>query len=139
MRVKGKVYKMDVRPAMMYSLEVVAPTQRQEAGLKILRFSVGVTRNDKIRNEHTRGTAQVERIRDKVREAGLRWFGHAQLRDDGNIGQRVFKMELPNRRKRGKPQRRFMEVVKEDMQSIGWTEYAWDRVKWKQMSNSGNF
>lgn len=37
-RVKGKVYKMDVRPAMMCSLEVVAPTQRQEAALKILRF-----------------------------------------------------------------------------------------------------
>ena len=30
-RVKGKVYKVAVRPAMLYGLETVAPTKRQEA------------------------------------------------------------------------------------------------------------
>ena len=54
-RVKGKVYKMVVRPAMLYSLEAVALTKRQEAELevaelKMLRFSLGVTRMDRIRN-----------------------------------------------------------------------------------------
>ena len=57
-RVKGKVYKVAVRPAMLYNygLETVALTKRQEAEmeveeLKMLRFSLGVTRMDKIRNE----------------------------------------------------------------------------------------
>ena len=41
---------MAVRPAMMYGLEAVALTKRQEAEmevaeLKILRFSLGVTRS----------------------------------------------------------------------------------------------
>ena len=45
-RVKGKVYKVAVRPAMMYGLETVALTKRQEAEmevaeLKMLRFSLG--------------------------------------------------------------------------------------------------
>ena len=54
-RVKGKVYKMVVRPAMLYGLEAVALTKRQEAELevaelKMLRFSLGVMRMDSIRN-----------------------------------------------------------------------------------------
>ena len=39
-RVKGKVYKVAVRPAMFYGLQTVAE-------LKMLRFSLRVTRMDK--------------------------------------------------------------------------------------------
>ncbi|XP_061622279.1 uncharacterized protein LOC133474503, partial [Phyllopteryx taeniolatus] len=53
-RMKGKVYKTVVRPAMMYGLETVALKTKQEAELevaemKMLRFALGVTRLDKIR------------------------------------------------------------------------------------------
>ena len=80
---KGKVYKMVVRPAMLYGLETVPLTKKQEAELavaelKMLRFSLGVTRMDKIKNDFIRGTAQVREIGDKVREARLRWCGHVQ-------------------------------------------------------------
>ena len=52
----GQVYKVAVRPAMFYGLETEALAKRQEAEmevaeLKMLRFSFGVTRIDKIRNE----------------------------------------------------------------------------------------
>ncbi|MCJ8744040.1 hypothetical protein PDJAM_G00101730 [Pangasius djambal] len=82
-RIKGKVYKTVVRAAMLYGLETVALRKRQEAELevaelKMLRFSLGVTRLDRIRNEYIRGTAHVRRLGDKVREARLRWFGHVQ-------------------------------------------------------------
>ena len=55
-RVKGKVYRVAVRPAILYGLETVAPTKRQEAEmevaeLKMLRFS----RMDKIRNGTSEG------------------------------------------------------------------------------------
>ncbi|KAK3531160.1 hypothetical protein QTP70_013256 [Hemibagrus guttatus] len=52
----------------------------------MLRFSLGVTRLDRIRNEYIRGTAHVGRLGDKVREARLRWFGHVQRRESENIG-----------------------------------------------------
>ncbi|KAK3570787.1 hypothetical protein QTP86_025428 [Hemibagrus guttatus] len=85
-RIKGKVYKTVVRPAMLYGLETVSLRKRQEselevAELKMLRFSLGVTRLDRIRNEYIRGTAHVGRLGDKVREARLRWFGHVQRRE----------------------------------------------------------
>ncbi|KAK3574278.1 hypothetical protein QTP86_004369 [Hemibagrus guttatus] len=86
-RIKGKVYRTVVRPAMLYGLETVSLRKRQEselevAELKMLRFSLGVTRLDRIRNEYIRGTAHVGRLGDKVREARLRWFGHVQRRDN---------------------------------------------------------
>ncbi|XP_039613886.1 uncharacterized protein LOC120532039, partial [Polypterus senegalus] len=82
-RVKGKVYRTVVRPAMLYGLEMVALTRKQEtelevAELKILRFTLGVTRMNRIRNEYIRGSAQVGRLGDKVREARLHSFGHVQ-------------------------------------------------------------
>ena len=54
-RVKGTVYKTVVRPAMLYGLEAVALTKSQKAELvvaelKMLRFSLGVMRMDRIRN-----------------------------------------------------------------------------------------
>ena len=52
-RVKGKVYRVAVRPAMLNGLETVALTKRQQADVKMLQFSLGVTRMDKIRNEYT--------------------------------------------------------------------------------------
>ncbi|KAK3548490.1 hypothetical protein QTP70_013323 [Hemibagrus guttatus] len=57
--------------------ETVSLRKRQEselkvAELKMLRFSLGVTRLDRIRNKFIRGTAHVGRLGDKVRETRLR-------------------------------------------------------------------
>ncbi|KAK3569771.1 hypothetical protein QTP86_004190 [Hemibagrus guttatus] len=109
-RIQGKVYRTVVRAAMLYGLETVSLRKRQEselevAELKMLRFSLGVTRLDRIRNEYIRGTAHVGRLGDKVREARLRWFGHVQRRESEYIGRRMLDMELPGRRQRGRPKR----------------------------------
>ena len=54
-KVKGKMYKSAVRPAMFYGMETVAVTERQMgkmevAELKMVRLALGVTRKDKIKN-----------------------------------------------------------------------------------------
>ena len=51
-KVKGKMYKSVVRPAMLYEMETVAVTERQVekmevAELKIARWALGVRRKDK--------------------------------------------------------------------------------------------
>ena len=76
-RVKGKVYSSVVRPAMVYGLETVAVTKKQVeemevAEMKMLRFAMGVTRKDKIRNKHIRSTIKVEWLGMKMREGRLR-------------------------------------------------------------------
>ena len=143
-RVKEKVYRVAVRPAMLYGLETVTLTKRQEAEmevaeLKMLRFSLGVTRMDKIRNEYIRGTAQVGKFGEKTREARLRWYGHLRRKDDGYIKRRMLRMELPGKRKRGRPKRRFMDVVKEDMAEVEVTEEdTVDRNNWRRKIHCGD-
>ena len=94
---------------MLCGLETVALTKRQEADmevaeLKMLRLSlVGVTRMDEIRNEYIRRTTQVGMFGEKTREARLRWYGHLRRKDDGYIGRRMLRMELPGKRKWGRP------------------------------------
>ena len=66
-KVKGKMYKSVVRPTILYGMETVAETERQMgkmevAELKTVRWVLGVTRKDKIRNEYVRGTNNLLRI-----------------------------------------------------------------------------
>ncbi|KAK3543565.1 hypothetical protein QTP70_023903 [Hemibagrus guttatus] len=143
-RIKGKVYRTVVRPAMLYGLETVSLRKRQEselevAELKMLKFSLRVTRLDRIRNEFIRGTAHVGRLGDKVREARLRWFGHVQRRESEYIGRRMLDMELPGRRQRGRPKRRYMDGINEDMKLVGASvEDAEDRDRWREMIRCGD-
>ena len=123
-RVKGKVYSSVVRPAMVYGLETVAVTKKQVeemevAEMKMLRFTMGVTKKDKIRNEHIRSTVKVERLGMKMRESRLRWYGDVMRRDQEYVGRKIMEMELPGKRRRGRPKRRFLDVVKEDMKEVG--------------------
>ena len=123
-RVKGKVYSSVVRPAMVYGLETVAVTKKQVqemevAEMKMLRFAMGVTRKDKIKNEHIRNTVKVERLEMKMREGRLRWYGHVMRRDEEYVERKMIKMELPGKKKRGRPKRRFLDVVKEDVEEVG--------------------
>ncbi|KAK3562743.1 hypothetical protein QTP86_006522, partial [Hemibagrus guttatus] len=118
-RIKGKVYRTVVRVAMLYGLETVSLRKRQEselevAELKMLRFSLGVTRLDRIRNEYIRGTAHVGRLGDKVRETRLRWFGHVQRRETSREhgwlareerARRFYEKHLEERRKKLEEQR----------------------------------
>ena len=85
------------------------------AEMKMLRFAIGVTRKDKTRNEYIRGTVKVERLGMKMREGRLRWYGHVMRRNQDYVGRKMMEMELPGKMKRGRPKRRFLDVVKEDM------------------------
>ncbi|KAI5622211.1 hypothetical protein C0J50_18273 [Silurus asotus] len=133
-----------MREAAKKVLETVALSKRQEmelkvAELKMLRFLLGVTRMDRIRNEFIRGTAHVGCFGDTVRKARLRWFGHVQRRDMNYIGRRMLRMDLQGRRKRGRPRWRFMDVVREDMQVVGVKEAdVEDRVVWRRMIRCGD-
>ena len=58
---------------------------------------------------------------------------------DGYIGRRMLRMELPGKRKRGRPKRRFMDVVKEDMAEVEVTEEdTVDRRNWRKKIRCGD-
>ena len=55
------------------------------------------------------------------------------MKDYGYIGRRMLRMELSGKRKRRRPKRRFMDVVKEDMAEVEVTEEdTEDRNNWRR-------
>ena len=49
----------------------------------------------------------------------LRWYGYVMRRDQEYVEKKMMEMELPGKRRRGRPKRRFLDVVKEDMGEVG--------------------
>ena len=85
---KGKVNRTVVRPAMLYGAETSATTKRHEArievnAMRMLRWMCGVTRKEKIRDEHIRGTRKVAQTSKKITERRLKWYGHDSRDEEG--------------------------------------------------------
>ncbi|KAL1450513.1 hypothetical protein WDU94_002867 [Cyamophila willieti] len=96
LKMKGKVYKTVKR------LEV--------AEMRMLRWSCGVTRLDRIRNEVIRNKMKVTEVSKKIQERRLQWHGHVERRDENYIGKRVERMVV-----RGRPKKRWKNCVNQDL------------------------
>ena len=55
-------------------------------------------------------------------------------RDQDYVGRKMIEMELPGKRKRGRPKRRFLNLMKEDMREVDAKETdVEDRTVWRKM------
>ena len=102
-KIKGRLYKVMVRPAMLYGMEAVAVTKAQErkmevAEMKMLRFSIGKTRLDRIRNEEVRRSLGVVELGHQLRETRMRWLGHITRREETYVGKRMRQMVVGKRK-----------------------------------------
>ena len=81
----------------------------------------------------------ILRLGMKMREGRLRWYGHVMRRDQEYVGRKMMEMELPGKRRRGRPKRRFLDVVKEDIKEVGVKEMdIEDRKMWRMMIRCGH-
>ena len=51
----------------------------------------------------------------KVQESRLKWYGHVLRREDEYVGKGVMAMEVPGKRRRGRPKRRWMDTIRNDL------------------------
>ena len=82
---KGKVYRMVVRPVVLYGSECwpIKNTQVQKlmvAEMKMIRWMCGYMILDRIRNRAITHFVKVAPIEKKMRESRLRWFDHVNRR-----------------------------------------------------------
>ncbi|KAL0831522.1 hypothetical protein ABMA28_002316 [Loxostege sticticalis] len=137
-RTKGKVYKTAVRPAMLYGSETWATkrthTQKlHTAEMRMLRWSVGVTMKDKVRNEHIRGSLKIAPIADKMVEARLRWYGHVIRRPEDYVVKKCLSYAT-QKRQRGRPLATWLTTVQKDMKNMSLTvDDTENRTKWRRM------
>ncbi|XP_047475994.1 uncharacterized protein LOC125029859 [Penaeus chinensis] len=76
-KLKGRLFKTMVRPAMLYGMEAVAVTKGQErkmeaAEMRMLRFSLGKTRLDRVRNSTIIETVGAGELEKKLGECRLK-------------------------------------------------------------------
>ena len=75
----------------------------------------------------------------KMREGMLRWYGHVMRRDQEYVGRKMMEMELPGKRRRGRPKSKFVDVVKKDMREVGAKKTdVEDRRMWRNIIRCGH-
>ena len=84
-KLKGKVHQTVVRPVMLYGAKLWAPRKSDMDYLKVsemrmMRWCLGKTRKDRVRNDWIKHQLQVMPIEEQVNTARLRWFGHVLRR-----------------------------------------------------------
>ena len=73
-------------------------------------------------------------ISKKVQESRLKWYGHVSRREEEYVGKRVLGMEVPGKRRRGRPKRRWKDSIRNDLSERGLSEEdAQDRPRWRRL------
>jgi hypothetical protein len=83
LKLKGKLYRTAIRPAMLYGTECWSTKRRHiqqlsVAEMRMLRWICGNTRSDRVQNDDIRERLGVTPVEEKLVQHHLRWFGHIQ-------------------------------------------------------------
>ena len=80
----------------------------------------------------------VDDLEEHLKQKKLRWFGHIARRDEEVEIKKVFDLKIEGRRKRGRPVKRWIDVVQEDMKKGGVVQQdAGDREGWRRRAVKG--
>ncbi|MFS7997302.1 putative RNA-directed DNA polymerase [Helianthus anomalus] len=137
-KLKGKFYRVAIRPAMLYGTECwaikeVQARKMEVAEMRMLRWMCGHTRLDRIRNDVFREMLEVSSISDKIKEGRLRWFGHVKRRQTTEPVRVVETLGVEGRRSRGRPKITWDERVRQDLQKLHLSEsMVHDRSSWRR-------
>ncbi|XP_070034932.1 uncharacterized protein [Nicotiana tomentosiformis] len=111
LRLKGKFYRVVVRPAMLYGAECWPVKNSYVQKMRVvemrkLRWMCGCTRRDRIKNKAIRDRVGIASVEDKVRESRLRWFRHVKRRSIDAPVRRCERLAMERlRRGRGRPKK----------------------------------
>ncbi|KAJ8737028.1 hypothetical protein PYW07_000299 [Mythimna separata] len=85
------------------------------------------------------GSVGVRDVGKKLQECRLRWYGHIMRRPMEYVGRRHMNMAVLGARFRGRPRKRWLDVVKSDMRANGLTKKdVEDRAKWRKVSQKAD-
>ena len=119
-KLKDKVFKTIIRPAMTYDSECWAVKKKDEnklnsAEMRMLRWARGKTRLDHIRNEDIRKEAGVKPVETFLENKRLKWFGHCLRGERNHICAKSLRLEVSGRGNRGRPKKRWRDNIQGDM------------------------
>ena len=72
---------------------------------------------DMIESTVTASRVGVDNLEEHLRQKRLRWFGHIVRRNEEVEIKKVLELKIEGWRKRGRPVKRWIDVVEEDMRN----------------------
>ena len=145
---KVNVYKACVISTLLYGSESWTMCAHQEKWLnafhmRCLRRILGITWRDKVTNKVVLEKAGIPSLYTLLKQRRMRLLGHVTRMKDGRIPKDLLYGELAiGKRPTGRPQLRFNDVCKRDLQALGihtdsWAVTAIDRDAWRHTVKLG--
>ena len=109
LKLKDKIYKTIVKPAMIYGSECWAvqknDTQKlHTTEMRMLRWARGKTKKDHIKNEDIWREANVEPMTTFLRKKRLRLYGHVLRKEGEDTTKKMLNMQVQGKRRREEAQ-----------------------------------
>ena len=105
---------------------------------RILRMICRVMLKDMVESTVIALRVGVDDLEEHLRQKRLRWFGHIVRRDEEVEIKKVLVLKIDGCRKRGRPVKRWIDVVEEDMKKRGVVQQdAGDRDCWGRRAVKG--
>ena len=145
---KVKVYNACVLSTLLYGSEAWTLYSSQERKLhtfymRCLRRLLGITWQDRIRNEDILERAGARSMGCILKQKRLRWLGHICRMEDGRIPKDLLFGELASgARPTGRPSLRFKDICKRDLKDCNidpanLQTTTSDRNKWRLLTKQG--
>nr|CAH7760928.1 unnamed protein product [Callosobruchus chinensis] len=144
---KMRVYSTVIRASVLYGSELWILNRNNAAKLeiwerKILRRILGGVRQEdgqwrRRTNMEVMDIYQRPSITQVVRAQRVRWLGHVYRMAPERITRKALLEGYGGKRNRGRPRRKWLQAVKEDLEKLGvhnWESQARDRKKWQMIA-----
>jgi hypothetical protein len=139
---KVRIYETLVLSVLLYNSETWTLKETQKRRLRVfettcLRRIEGVTRRDRIRNTEIYSRLRIQRdIVNRIQTRRLRYFGHVTRMQNGRYPKVALQGYVHGKRRRGRPKKRWMDMIEEDCRMMGLTvgeatRRAQDRDAWR--------
>jgi len=139
-RLKGKIFRVCVRSAMLYGSETWAlraedMRRMERADMRMIRWMCGISLLERKTREQICELVEVEPLDVVMRRRRLRWFGHLERMSEDAGVRRARDLEVVGQRGRGRPRTRWMDVVEGDMIKMGLRREEGTRLTLMEIKN----
>lgn len=143
-KVKMRLYRTVIRPTALYGCESWILTQNNERKIeiwerKVLRKILGGKKMEdgtwrRQTNREIREMYGYPDIIQHIKAQRVRWLGHVSRMPASRHTRRALFEGGGGRKRRGRPKKKWVDMVKIDLESIGvedWKKAAEDRQRWR--------
>jgi len=146
---KIKIYRTIILPVVLYGCETWYLTLREERKLRmfenrVLRRIFGPRRDEiteewrRLHNEELNDLYSSPNIVRVIKSRRIRWAGHVARMGEERGVYRVLLGKPDGRRRLGRPRRRWVNIIRMDLQEVGcgymdWIGLEQDRDRWRTL------